>query len=318
MKRFKNILYVSTEGMDQISAMTRAVTLAENNQAELTVIEVTPKVTIFDGALDSAELQAEMVRETRQRLEALVEPYRKRLKIKLDVFVGTAFLEIIHAVLRDSYDLVIKTAEKPDFLVRLFGSDDMHLLRKCPCPLWLMKPRDGSSYKCILAAVDFDPQGPEAEEQYLNQQILDLSASLAISDFAGLHLAHAWEAVGEGKVYTWSENPTSAVAAYVEGERLRHEAGFYQLGEWLRNRIGMEAYDYLTPRFHLRKGVARDVLPTLVAELNVDLVVMGTVARTGISGLIIGNTAEAILEQVNCSVLAFKPAGFVSPVKLAE
>jgi len=34
--------------------------------------------------------------------------------------------------------------------------------------------------------------------------------------------------------------------------------------------------------------------------------------------LIIGNTAEAILEEIQCSVLALKPAGFVSPVKLAE
>lgn len=43
---------------------------------------------------------------------------------------------------------------------------------------------------------------------------------------------------------------------------------------------------------------------------------MGTVARTGISGVIIGNTAEAVLEQLQCSVLALKPPGFVTPVKL--
>lgn len=52
----------------------------------------------------------------------------------------------------------------------------------------------------------------------------------------------------------------------------------------------------------------------MVQTYRADLVVMGTVARTGVAGLIIGNTAEAILEQVNCSVLAIKPAGFKSPV----
>jgi nucleotide-binding universal stress UspA family protein len=41
---------------------------------------------------------------------------------------------------------------------------------------------------------------------------------------------------------------------------------------------------------------------------------MGTVARTSIPGFFIGNTAEAILEQIDCSVLAVKPDGFETPV----
>ena len=44
---------------------------------------------------------------------------------------------------------------------------------------------------------------------------------------------------------------------------------------------------------------------------------MGTVGRTGIPGFFIGNTAEGILTQVNCSVLTVKPVGFESPVKAA-
>jgi nucleotide-binding universal stress UspA family protein len=45
---------------------------------------------------------------------------------------------------------------------------------------------------------------------------------------------------------------------------------------------------------------------------------MGTVARTGVAGLFIGNTAEAILEQIECSVLAVKPEGFETPVSLED
>jgi nucleotide-binding universal stress UspA family protein len=43
---------------------------------------------------------------------------------------------------------------------------------------------------------------------------------------------------------------------------------------------------------------------------------MGTVARTGIAGFFMGNTAESILTQLECSVLTLKPQGFVSPVTL--
>lgn len=321
MKRFKNILYVSEGGVDQASAMARAVTLAENNQAELTVMEVIPQIpmgeSMADGGPDLIELQATMASESRKNLDSLIEPHGQRLNIKREVLEGKAFLEIIRAVLRQGYDLVIKPAENPDFLARLFGSDDMHLLRKCPCPVWLMKPHELSNYSNILAAVDFDPLAPGVEELDLNQQILGLSASLALSDFASLHLGHAWEAFAEGKINVWGQN-AAEVVAHIEDERLRHEAGLYQLAGWLRNRIGTEAYDYLSPRFHLRKGQARKVIAALAGELKADLVVMGTVARTGIPGLIIGNTAEAILEQVQCSVLALKPTGFASPVKLTE
>ncbi|CAG1021977.1 hypothetical protein MTYM_01398 [Methylococcales bacterium] len=141
MKQFKNILYVAEEGMDQTSAMARAVTLAENNQAELTVIDVIPRIPLglgmADGSQFSTHLQVAMASEHRQGLESLIGPHRQRIKIELDVLTGTAFLEIIRAVLRHRYDRVIKPAENPDFVARLFGSDDRHLLRKCPLKLFL-------------------------------------------------------------------------------------------------------------------------------------------------------------------------------------
>jgi hypothetical protein len=45
---------------------------------------------------------------------------------------------------------------------------------------------------------------------------------------------------------------------------------------------------------------------------------MGTVARTGIAGFVMGNTAEMMLRQLRGSVLAVKPPGFVTPVTLPE
>ena len=53
----------------------------------------------------------------------------------------------------------------------------------------------------------------------------------------------------------------------------------------------------------------------LSSELDADLVVMGSIGRTGIPGFIIGNTAEDMMQAINASILAVKPAGFVSPVQ---
>ena len=58
------------------------------------------------------------------------------------------------------------------------------------------------------------------------------------------------------------------------------------------------------------------VVPDFVEQNAVDLVVLGTVGRSGIYGMIMGNTAERILRRISCSVLAIKPANFISPVKL--
>jgi len=69
---------------------------------------------------------------------------------------------------------------------------------------------------------------------------------------------------------------------------------------------------------HMVAGDPRVVLPRMASQLNIGLIVMGTVARTGLSGLIMGNTAEDILRSVECSVLAVKPEGFVTPVKPAR
>ena len=93
-----------------------------------------------------------------------------------------------------------------------------------------------------------------------------------------------------------------------------HEAAFKQLRRKLGDRVGKDGNEYLAPQFHLQRGVAATAIPEMARELAADLVIMGTVARTGIAGLLIGNTAEAVLEQLQCSVLAIKPSGFVSPV----
>ncbi|EIM65507.1 universal stress protein [Desulfobacter postgatei] len=310
MKTFKNILYVGEDTADQVSAVARAVSMAENNQARLTVIDVIAPVP--EPHL-SGTVQHHM-----QKLDSLVGPYRNRLTIKIDVLAGTTFLEVIRSVLRNAYDLVIKAAEDPDFIKRLFGSDDMHLLRKCPCPVWLMKLPEKTNYKCVLAAVDFDPLQFHASEQAFNTEIIDRAAALALSDTAFLHIVHAWEAFAEKAMLAHGDISIESVTAHVQKQQLIHQKELHRLGEALRNRIGADGYSKISPSFHLPKGPTKKVIPPLAAGLGADLVVMGTVARTGISGLIIGNTAEAILDQLTCSVLAIKPSGFKTPVKLDE
>lgn len=321
MKRFKNILYVVERAVDQRAAIARAVSLAENNQARLTVLDVLPPVTggynLPPGGPVTADLKAALYEQHRESVEQLLAPHRAQttLDIRVELREGTVFLQAIQEVLREGHDLVIKAAEDPSWIERLFGSDDMHLLRKCPCPVWLIKADDKPNYGCIVAAVDFDPERPETIDQGITRQILELASTLALSDFASLHLVHVWDAPEADFLGMWADKPSAAVASLLEGEGERHRSAMGRLRQTLKTHIGEEAFAYLAPQFHLRQGSAKILIPELTRELQADLVIMGTVARTGIAGLFIGNTAEAILDQLRCAVLTTKPPGFVSPVK---
>ncbi|TLF46005.1 universal stress protein [Halomonas urmiana] len=320
MKRFRNILYVVEPSVPQEAGLARAATLAENNQATLTLIDVVPE-EVLDLSLaprgpSFVEFRDAVMAERRTWLESLIAPHADRITCRIEVLTGITFIEVIRAVLRETHDLVIKTAENPEWSRLLFGSDDMHLMRKCPCPVWLMKPEEKPNYRRIVAAFDVDVHRAVPGEQVLNDDILDIASSLALSDFAELHLVHAWDTPEAGFVGLWTSDPETTERHLVEGEQARHKLGMERLTFRLRERIGDEAYDYLSPRIHLPMGPARKQIPLLVDKLKADLVVMGTVARTGIPGFIIGNTAEAVLYQLQCSVLALKPPGFVSPVTL--
>ncbi len=326
MQRFKKILCVMEQGTDSKPALERAVALAENNQAELMVADVIPRVPAVIGILDGGhvqqDLQMAMAQEHGKRMESLIDPYQQRVDIRQKVLLGTPFLEVIREVLHNGHDLVIKCPESPSWLDRLFSGDDMHLLRKCPCPVWLVQPGASRSYKRILAAVDVDESySPKelATRHALNVQILEMAATLALSEFAELHVVHVWEAIYEsinGFVFSSDISPEQATFA-VEQERRQHQQWLDTFLQNSGNKATREALDYLSPQRYLIKGEAEKEIPVLAKRQQIDCIVMGTVARTGVRGFFMGNTAETILAQIDCSVLAIKPHGFVTPVTLA-
>ncbi len=185
MKRFSNILLISDDASENSVALDRAIRLARNNQAELTftaVVESIPKdMQMAINVIKPDELTDLAVAEKRAELQKIIDAASElRQKIEIEILVGNSFLEIIRQVLRNNHDLIIKCAEPSKSLKEtLFGSTDMHLLRKCPCPVWLIKPSDHDHYNRVLAAVDWD-EG-ESNKVNLNNSILEMATSLALA-----------------------------------------------------------------------------------------------------------------------------------------
>jgi len=231
-------------------------------------------------------------------------------------------LEVIYEVLRNDRDLVIKVAESGGLLDRVFGSDDMHLLRKCPCPVWLVKSTSPKAYQRILSAVDADDFYPSEElntRHLLNVQILEMASSLALLESAELHIVYVWHAMGESMMRgAFMTKPEDEIIKYVEEVRQQCNQNLNVLMDEVIDKLGRDALDYIKPKTHLLKGYPRKNIPEFAGKIKADLVVMGTVARTGLPGFFMGNTAESILNQLDCSVLAIKPPGFKTPVALRK
>lgn len=325
MKLFKNILYVlgSEGGAD--CGLARVAALARNNQARLTLFSALPPLPaglLLPGAMVTAEgLHTARQEALSRRLENLAAPWRGGVDIDVRIAGGSLFLEAVRDVLAEGRDLLVKCAgDDGGLLGRLFGSDDLHLLRKCPCPVWLQKPGGAVQYRRVLAAVDVDDLYPPAElttREALNLRILELATSLALSEFAELHLVHCWNPVGESAMRgAFLSVPDEQIEAYVNAVQLRHAEALERLLRAVTGRLSEAALDYLKPVRHLPRGWPRDQIPALAERIEADVVVLGTVGRTGVPGLLMGNTAEVLLHRLDCSVLALKPEGFESPVRV--
>ena len=182
-----------------------------------------------------------------------------------------------------------------------------------------MKASKPMHYNNILAAVDFDPSIDDPAEDALNLQLLEMSFSLALTESSELHIVHVWGVYGERSLrHGFARKPKAKVDEYVDRIRSTHQHSLDELVIKITKKLEKKADGYLKPKIYLVKGLAEDAIPEAVKEQQIDLVVMGTVGRTGIPGYIMGNTAETILNRIDCSVLALKPVGFVSPITIEE
>ena len=77
-----------------------------------------------------------------------------------------------------------------------------------------------------------------------------------------------------------------------------------------------EQYGVDDSQCHVKEGLTEDVISHVANDIDAELVVIGTVGRLGISAALIGNTAEHVIDAINCDLLALKPEGFISPLEV--
>ncbi len=137
-----------------------------------------------------------------------------------------------------------------------------------------------------------------------------MASSLAIAEFASLHIVNIYDVPEAGFISSWTDQPVDVENQLFEAEFRRREHKMHALLDYLKSSLGEKSYQYLSPLMHIIQGVPEHEIPKVAATIPADLVVMGTVARAGLSGILIGNTAEGVVSQLDCSILAIKPKSF--------
>ena len=302
MHRFTNILFINDPPSNSNQIFREAIKLAQKNNAKLTIASILVELPKPMGQLEKTFWDI----QDKQLDSLLDELHLDGLEITKRDLMGDPSLQIMKEVIASEHDLVIKPAEGNDSVTSiLFGSTDIRLIRKCPCPVWIMKPTRKKKLDRILVAINSDPSKKKNTE--LNKSILEISASLANQEESELHIIHVWSLENEATLRSGLANTSDT-----ENNLLDQNAHDIHK-EWQENLLNEFDFGNLTVKPHLVEGDPLEMIPQIAEKENVDLLIMGTEVCTGISVLFKANTAEKMFSKVDCSVFAIKPIAYPIP-----
>lgn len=211
------------------------------------------------------------------------------------------WVAITRKVLAGEGDLVVVAKRNQSRLDdRLLGSVSMKLVRNCPGPVWVVKPEHGLRHRCVLAATDLSAVGDLATEY---------GAFIAKADECTLCVVHAWQVPLDLQMSSAriGAEETARLKGEIAESALRHIRELDCVKD-----LGDRALVSVTCNSPSR------VILDVADERDPDLVVMGTVSRGGVAGILVGNTAEKLLYRIDCSILTVKPDDFVCPLDRAD
>lgn len=273
MQAIRSILVVMTPSQPEDLALKRAKLIAGVTHSRLHLL-------VCDKRDEYADYLAEKERELKE------DGY----EVTSQQAWHKSFHEtIIQAQQAESCGLVIKQHFPENPLKRaLLTPDDWKLLRYCPSPVLIAKTNRPWTEGSILAAVDVGNSSAEHKALHAN----------LISN------AHEVAAIAKATLHVFTAHPSPMLSA---------SDPTFQLRETIETRYREQCEQFVkefeldSKQMHIKEGPADVLIPEMARELDAVVTIIGTVARTGLSGALIGNTAEVVLDAVETDVLVLKP-----------
>ncbi|MDO4429877.1 MAG: universal stress protein UspE [Lonepinella koalarum] len=303
--KFNHILVILNPENDKQYALARAVRLVDEQKSE-TSVKITLFLTAYElsyemSALLSSDERQEMLNTVIAQRKKEIEPYIEKyahplIEFDAKVVWNSNEAEAIAAEFEQyQYDLVVKYTKEEESLASLiFTPMDWQLLRKCPVPMLMVRDGDWKHQRRILVAVNVS--GDEDYHAEFNKSLTSIGIDLATNlERGNIHLVAAYPPT---PVNMAIDLPEFHNTEYTNGIRGQHLINM----KALRQQFGINE-----DHTHVREGFPEEVIPQVAKELEAELVVLGTVGRTGLSAALLGNTAEHVISRLKCNLLAIKP-----------
>lgn len=305
MINYQHILAVVEMERDTQPALSRAQEISDKTGATITAMLV-----VYDLSYDMTTMLSPDEREamkdavTKEHASWLSEHLRQLGFSHIDIVVqwnNRAFEAVIHHVIDNDIDLVVKATKRHDDLASvIFTPTDWHLLRKCPSPVLLVKEHDWPEGGQIIAAVNVGSE--DDEHNLLNDKLTVIANDYAKLLNGNVNLVNSYPST---PLNIAIEVPEFDPDAYNNSVKHHHQAEMAGHAK---------KYGITTANTYVKEGLPEKVIPMVAKDIDAELVIIGTVGRVGLSAALIGNTAEHVIDELDCDVLAVKPDGFASPL----
>ncbi len=308
---WRRVLAATDFSQDSQVAFQRAVSAARACGASVTLAHCLPHlrraaysaVWASRISLDSPEgaaFQRELRRRSDVQLQELaIAADAPGIEVSTQTLLGEPWVELVHAVQEQQFDVVFAGSRgQSTWSELLTGSTAKKLLRHCPCDVWVARGSQQQSPRKILAAADFSDVSCRAVSR-----ALWLGAMLHAEVWV-LHVIDTADVPEDLAERAGSLRSIREVIREEATKRLREFLHEVPAG----SAVVQQEVVFGEPWRELRR---------YAAEVAAELIVCGTFGRSGLRGLLLGNTAERLVDHGNLSVLAVKPANFQSTVERA-
>ena len=288
MNQINNILVALSFETPEQAEINHALTLARLYNSKITFLSVIPPLSSNEqleiSAMSPQERLDKIVLDRRISLEKLSLQY-DTYNIHNHVEIGNPCEVIVQYASQHQHDLIIiGTRPNKTLKEKLFGSTATAVLRRAPIPVLAVQPDHPQQYKRIMASIDISQ-----DAEIINNKVITEALALSEADKGELH---ALSIIPSKMPVQDGQNPK------MEAKKILSEVSLKQ------------NVDIPFPRLHIGTGDPASTIDFSVKKHDIDLLVMGMASRTGIMGFFVGNLAERVIANVDCSILIVKPDGF--------
>ena len=226
--------------------------------------------------------------QIRAQLQRLCEQIGCSSLVDTRLLVGVAYREIIKLVEHERYNLVLLgTRGLSPWQQFLVGSTAKRLIRKCPSSVWVVKPEHVGQPKVVMAATDFSEISRKAAMEGL---------AVARQADAEFHLLHVVDS---------NDVQEDLICRIPKGSSLQEEINL-EASKRMKLFMDSLAVGETIIQVHQTWGAPWQEIRRAAKFEAVDLLVIGVTCRRGLQGLMLGNTAEKVLDTCDCSILTVK------------